>query len=196
MRTRSDSIEPGSRFGRLLVVEEDEPYRWSGRLLRRRWRCLCDCGREATVRADHLVIGDTVSCGCFRREFTRDQHVVHGHRASERATPEYELWRDLRSRYPGQYPKSWDRKDGDGFRAFLADVGSRPSVNHRLLRVDPLKRWSGRNCRWAVHRRVVTLNGKKMTLKEAAATMGIAYPLLCRRLQRGWSLQRALKPAS
>jgi hypothetical protein len=31
------------------------------------WQCRCKCGREATVRGDHLLRGEVVSCGCFRQ---------------------------------------------------------------------------------------------------------------------------------
>lgn len=53
----------GRRFGRLLVTAVDgaDQYR------RTYYLAECDCGRTTTVRADCLLSGSTVSCGCWRR---------------------------------------------------------------------------------------------------------------------------------
>lgn len=32
----------------------------------RYWKCKCKCGKEKSVRKDHLINGDTKSCGCYR----------------------------------------------------------------------------------------------------------------------------------
>ena len=47
------------RFGQLVATKRGEKIdRYT------RWVCLCDCGREATVRTDYLRNGHTTSCGC------------------------------------------------------------------------------------------------------------------------------------
>lgn len=52
----------GERQGRLVVVG------WAGYVGRRNWwRCLCDCGREATT-----LLTDAKSCGCLHREALRE----------------------------------------------------------------------------------------------------------------------------
>lgn len=50
----------GRRFDRLLVVE----LLVHGK--KARYRCLCDCGNEATTTRANLERGHTKSCGCFR----------------------------------------------------------------------------------------------------------------------------------
>jgi hypothetical protein len=52
------------RFGRLLVMER------SGRDAKGQatWRCLCDCGKNITASGTSLRSGNTMSCGCLRRE--------------------------------------------------------------------------------------------------------------------------------
>lgn len=64
----------GQRFGRLVVLgEEEEPYRspTTGRPTRR-WRCRCDCGKEIVVLQNALTRKNgTKSCGCARAEKTR-----------------------------------------------------------------------------------------------------------------------------
>jgi len=51
----------GKRFGRLVALEHvsSSPTRW---------RCACDCGREALVTMQNLKEGNTISCGCYREE--------------------------------------------------------------------------------------------------------------------------------
>lgn len=47
------------RFGQLVATKRGEKIdRYT------RWVCLCDCGRETTVRTDYLRNGHTTSCGC------------------------------------------------------------------------------------------------------------------------------------
>lgn len=49
----------GRRFGMLTVLE------YAGkRSGLHRWRCLCDCGREAVVGQTRLQSGQTTNCGC------------------------------------------------------------------------------------------------------------------------------------
>lgn len=49
----------GTRIGRLFVLEY---------LGNRKYRCLCDCGNETIVDGQKLRTGNTVSCGCYRKE--------------------------------------------------------------------------------------------------------------------------------
>ncbi len=65
------SVEPGHRFGRLVVQEEvlqqmtDTPARWAA-------NCLCDCGAEVTVLLQNLRYR-TRSCGCMKRKGTMSE---------------------------------------------------------------------------------------------------------------------------
>ena len=64
-RGRPPVVLPGSRWGRLVVVEDtgDRAPRGSRML-----RCVCDCGNSTVVQAGHLKNGHTRSCGCLHRE--------------------------------------------------------------------------------------------------------------------------------
>jgi hypothetical protein len=53
----------GQKFNRLTVVAFDHKRRGY-----RYFRCVCTCGSETIVRADHLHDATTRSCGCLRRE--------------------------------------------------------------------------------------------------------------------------------
>lgn len=50
----------GNRYGKLVVIE----YAWSKKK-QTLWRCKCDCGNEYIGTRDHLVSGNTRSCGCL-----------------------------------------------------------------------------------------------------------------------------------
>ena len=195
------NLRAGRRFGRLVVVDEAEPYYWRGRFSRRRWLCACDCGGEAEIREDQLTGGRTLSCGCLRREVTRDRALRHGGTAGGQIAPEYNLWKDLlRGRKGAAVCRRWCAGGGRGYAAFLADLGPRPSPDHRLVRRDPAKGYSPGNCLWAfapprrgVPRRFIPYRGRLLDLKAAAAASGVGYARLCKRLERGWPPAEALR---
>lgn len=61
----------GKRFGRLVVCKQStdkKPYH-CGAL----WICKCDCGRGTIVESSHLIHEGTLSCGCLRKEKSRER---------------------------------------------------------------------------------------------------------------------------
>lgn len=54
-----------------------------------------------------------------------------------------DVWRRIRSRYPGEVAPSWNR-----FEGFVADVGDRPSPKHQLRRIDHAQFWAAGNLHW------------------------------------------------
>lgn len=53
----------GRRFGRLVVVELT-----GAKKRKRRWKCICDCGKTTIQPTFTLTTGHVVSCGCFNAE--------------------------------------------------------------------------------------------------------------------------------
>ena len=75
----------GQVFGRLTVIQlSDERNRDRDRL----WLCLCQCGSETMVIARLLRNGATQSCGCLRRERTRNLHRTRSNLSSRLARKE------------------------------------------------------------------------------------------------------------
>lgn len=66
---QADAIEEGSRFGRLVVIGR-APSR-NGAV----WRCRCDCGEEASIKAGNLR-QSTRSCGCLARELSSKRRIA------------------------------------------------------------------------------------------------------------------------
>lgn len=68
----------GKQFGRLTVVSRAEMKRNANGSTSSRWICLCSCGVEVVVRGTELKRGDTKSCGCYRKQVTRQRCRTHG----------------------------------------------------------------------------------------------------------------------
>lgn len=55
----------GQRFGKLVVIKEEEPIIKSNNKPVRQWLCHCDCGNDIIVQHVYLTTHDTQSCGCI-----------------------------------------------------------------------------------------------------------------------------------
>ena len=56
----------GQKFGRLLIQSFDKMK--NGKAY---YNCLCECGKEVSVRGTLLVSGKTHSCGCLQKEVVK-----------------------------------------------------------------------------------------------------------------------------
>ena len=98
----------GKRFGRLTVIGvEDNGKR------KTYYACQCDCGNVKVIRADALVSGCTVSCGCKKREQDRlNLTANHSHKMS--GTRLYNIWSGLKGRCNNPNDPRYDRYGGRG----------------------------------------------------------------------------------
>lgn len=64
----------GQRFGMLTVLEEVQCEKGKNRSAR--WKCVCDCGNTAIVKANSLKSGDTISCGCIS---SKNEKIIRDH---------------------------------------------------------------------------------------------------------------------
>ena len=85
------------------------------------------------------------------------------------------------------------------FLTFLDDMGKRPE-GMTIDRIDGTKGYSPDNCRWAdlktqlLNRKSthwIEYKGKRQTLIQWAAELGMNKQTLCERLKRGWTVERA-----
>lgn len=63
-------------FGFLKVLEEVEPkvYHYTHRDAKMRMMlCRCKCGTEKVVSLNNLIRGTTISCGCYKTQFLKNQ---------------------------------------------------------------------------------------------------------------------------
>lgn len=194
----------GKRFGSRVVKS------FAGTHVRQAmWNCLCDCGRMDVIGGKKLRSGLSGQC----RECA---WVTHGHARNGPRTPEYKAWLSMMERctckthkqypdYGGRGITVCERWTGEqGFTNFLADMGLRPSKSHSIDRFpDNNAGYCKENCRWATRReqmrntrknRMITFNGETFCVAEWAVKIGLHREVLRGRLERGWTLERALQP--
>jgi hypothetical protein len=152
-------IEPGDRFGRLVVLEETRlPPRRGRRTGERAALCTCDCGGQKTVRLDRLFRQQQPrSCGCTQREQAAEQqrtHGLHGHLL-------YPTWRGMLARCYNEANPDYPNYGGRGISvcprwhdvaAFIEDIeyilGPRPE-GKTLDRIRNGLGYKPSNVRWA-----------------------------------------------
>jgi hypothetical protein len=137
----------------------------------------------------------------------------HGERGADlraKSQPEYKAWDSMKQRCTNPNDKAWRWYGGRGitvceewandFQAFLAHIGRRPSDKHSIDRIDGDKGYEPGNVRWATWEEQarnrsntsrVMYQGKLCSLGEIAEMSGTPYLLFKRRLQKGWSIERA-----
>lgn len=134
---------------------------------------------------------------------------THGHTTHTGASPTYKSWHMMKQRCSN--PKYSQYKDYGGrgidfapgwmhFENFLAYMGERPPGT-TLERRDNDKGYWPDNCYWATKseqqrnrrtNRTLELNGVAKLLTDWAESLGLTAHALHGRIQRGWSLERAL----
>lgn len=194
----------GQKFGRLTPVK----HMGSGI-----WLCRCDCGNEKTASSYALTHGSIKSCGCFRREFSRQKATTHG----GTGTRLYAVWNNMISRCTN--PKNVSYKyygargitvcdewlDFGRFRDWAVSSGYDETAKRgecTIDRIDHEKGYEPSNCRWADSRIqanntrsnvILEYEGEHYTLSELARVAGLEVTTFWARIESGWSVKDAVK---
>lgn len=171
---------------------------------------MCDCGTRIILTPERRLHNRVQSCGCLWLESIKDANTKHGHCASGVRSGESRTWQGMLSRCRSETNPRWEAYGGRGikvcerwldFANFLEDMGPRPSPKHSLDRVNPNGNYCPENCRWATsveqqnnrrNNRTIDFNGVSQTVAEWSRQLGMKYMTLVSRLNRGWSVEKAL----
>ena len=105
----------GQKFGKLTVIGLDhkEKRNYGKRnYYFYQWLCECECGNKCIVAGEYLKRGRTTSCGCYRKELSKNKLFKHGlHK-----TRLYRIWRGMKERCYAQYNKDYKNYGGRGIK--------------------------------------------------------------------------------
>ena len=118
-------------FGRLTVLSFSHVKGNNRSNQRRIWNCICSCGQSKQASTNDLRSGRVKSCGCLHKESSQS-NATHGYtkriNGKYQPDPTYQAWQNLKVHSIDQLPPEWI----NSFEQFLADVGERPTPDHRL----------------------------------------------------------------
>lgn len=198
----------GQTFCKLTVVDFHGYTKGGSKL----WDCLCECGNKTVVSSHKLIIGHTKSCGCLHRDLMREMLKTHGG-TNERL---YKIWWDAKRRCEKPYDKSFKWYGGRGiqffdewrdyskFREWALANGYEETAKTgdcTLDRIDVNGNYCPENCRWVPMSEqryncqntiYVELNGEKYNLKQLSDMCGIPRNVLCGRIRKKWTVERAI----
>jgi hypothetical protein len=186
----------GQSFGQLQVLRLSDRKKGTTPL----WECRCSCGQPVFSEGAALRSNRRVSCRYCRAARVSQRHTKHG----KTKTAEAAVWRTMKQRCLNPNNQKYPDYGGrgiyvcqrwiDSFEYFLADMGTRPSIEHTIERKDNDGPYSPENCRWApafeqasnTRRNVfVDDSGERVTLTEWARRHRVHVMTAWHRLQKG-----------
>lgn len=159
---------------------------------------VCRCGTEIKRQVKLVVSGNTLSCGCLRRDLVASKNSKHGESKRSQRSDEYIAWKAMHRRcvsretYIENGITVCDR--WSDFSLFLADMGRKPSSKHSVERKENTKGYFPENCVWATDldqannkstNVTITHNGQKMTIAQFARTHRLSYSKVLRTHHKG-----------
>jgi|SRR5665213_2818724 len=191
-----------TKYGRLTILSLLPPMGGGTKAL-----CRCDCGAEGVFNVRNMMSGNTLSCGCLKRELDLIRRKTHG----MSKTPEYETWCHIKKRCLN--PDDQDFKDyggrgiticdrwRDSFEAFLSDVGRRPD-GYSIERENVDGNYEPGNVCWIpkskqnLNKRTthwVEFQGKQIPLTVfCRLSSAVSSHAVKSRIYAGWEPQKAL----
>lgn len=189
-------------FGRLTVLN----YLHKNNALY--WRCKCSCGNYTEVLTSHLIRGKILSCGCLKREKTGQINRSHGLSNSRI----YNIWCGIKFRCYNKKCNEFHRYGGRGIKMCdnwknsfedFCDWAKNNGYNDTLTieRNNLDGNYCPENCCWiplkkqarnTSRTKYLEYKGESKPMVEWAEIFGVKYSLLADRIQRGWSIEKAL----
>lgn len=155
-----NKIKIGSRFGRLIVTAYSNKDK-TGK--HNKWLCQCDCGNEKIVYQGELKKGKTKSCGCLRKEITRNNSLKHGFNVGRKHGTFYGIWANMKQRCTNKKNPAYKHYGGRGIKIedawldfinFKNDMYSsylkfiKTNKSPSIERKNVNKGYNKENCKW------------------------------------------------
>lgn len=199
------------KFGRLTVANIRNKNK-NNEII---WLCKCECGNTLWVKSKNLTRSarPTRSCGCIKKELNKTRGIKH----NKRHTRLYGIWAGIKRRcynpqekmykyYGGRGIKVCDEwlNDFEKFNEWAFANGYDENAKRGECTIDRINvdgDYEPSNCRWISMKaqnlnkgtnRVIELNGENKCLSEWLQITGVSSTSFYRRLNNGWSEQKAL----
>jgi len=182
----------GKVFGNIEVVRFATP---GGRLVIGR----CVCGSEKPHEARHIKSGRIRSCGCNPDAMKGDVKRM------------YRIWQGIKQRCLNPLSRDYAGYGGRGIRvslrwrrsfwAFLADMGTRPSVRHSVGRKDNDGPYCADNCEWQLPDKQtrnmrsnvwIQIGNERLTVTDWCKRFGVKRVTAYWRISQGWDPVKAV----
>lgn len=198
----------GAEFTRWTVIGPGPAQRKKNGKPMRTSLVRCIEGNEAIVQNGHLRSGHSRSCGCLRKDVSRELNTTHGCGKAGQRPRIYFCWHGMMQRTSNANSKAFKNYGGRGivvcerwhsFENFLNDMG-RGKPGWTLERIDNSKGYCLENCCWATRVRqcrnkrnnvVLTVRGITGCLIELCERFGVRFSLVRRRIALGWPTEKA-----
>lgn len=197
----------GQKFGRLKVLQFIEIRKHHSY-----WLCKCNCGNITEVSNSSLRSGKVKSCGCLRKEVTRQNAIKTKTTHHLTNTRIYNIWRSMKKRcylkthkaykdYGARGIKVCDEWKNDFMSFYNWAIVNGYKEDLTLDRINVNGFYEPNNCRWVTmeiqqnNRRDnihIQYKGENKTVYEWADVFNIKYCTLWWRIKNGWSIEDAL----
>lgn len=196
------------KFNRLTVQE----YSHTDKHHKKHYKCLCDCGKTVTVRADKLKNNHTKSCGCQKIESTsklmKETKTIHGFSN----TKIYQAYKNIKTRcyvessigfknYGGRGIKMCEEWKNDFMSFYNWSINNGFKEGLEIDRIDVNKDYKPSNCRWVTRETqannkrntiYLTYNNEVKNLKQWSEDVGIPVRVLRSRYKEKWDTEKIL----
>jgi len=164
--------------------------------------CVCDCGKEVSVKASRLANLSSKSCGCQKGGYSNTTHNMSNSRL-------YSIWTNMKRRCCDKKHKSYPRYGGRGISVCNEWLSSFDAFHkwaigsgyEEWLSIDRVKvngNYKPSNCKWSTNKEqsnnmtnnfMITYNGATKTLMQWSDELRIPYTTLYSRFVRGYSIK-------
>lgn len=172
--------------------------------------CVCECGNYKDIRLSRLKSGETKSCGCLRKDISRGK----GKKKPYSNTKLFYTYHGIKTRcyntkstsykyYGAKGIKMCDEwlNDFKTFQEWAYNNGYQENKGLSIDRIDVNGNYEPKNCRWVdnttqannrTDNYYITYKGQTLTASEWSKKLGIHNQTIKSRINRGWSVEKAL----